>query len=285
MSLPPPEEDRLSPRDFQRLAVFIQDTAGIRMPPSKKTMMEGRLRRRARSLGLSGLEEYCRHLFDNGGLADEAVNLIDALTTNKTDFFREPEHFRLLVEHCLPEMVGRPDRPGIHRPLRVWSAAGSIGAEPYTLAMVLDDFGRSVRGFNFDILATDISTQVLAVAAHAVYPGDMAQAIPAEFQKRYLMRSRDRKAQKVRFKPHIRQMVHFGRLNLMEPVYPVGNPFDVIFCRNILIYFDKTRQEAVLSRLCENLRPNGYLFVGHTETVAGMNLPLNQIATSAFQKR
>ncbi|MEI8396997.1 MAG: CheR family methyltransferase [Rhodospirillaceae bacterium] len=280
----------LSSRDFKRLAEFIQDTCGIRMPPTKKTMLEGRLRRRVRALGLPSLSDYCGWLFDRGRpeaghSGDEIIHLIDAVTTNKTDFFRERQHFDHLVAHTLPTLLETPARPGLDRPLKVWSAACSTGSEPYTLAMVLDDFTRKQRGFRFEILATDICTDVLAKGKHAVYPEEMIAPVPHEWRHRYFLRSRNRENATIRVAPFIRQMVKFGRLNLMDEAYPIEDRMDIIFCRNILIYFDRERQEAVLRRLCEHLRPDGYLFVGHTDTITGMDLPLRQVTMSVFSLR
>src|SRR5208282_2993262 len=192
-------------------------------------------------------------------------------TTNKTDFFRESEHFRLLVSRVLPELMAQRNRPGIDRPLKLWSAACSIGAEPYTLAMVLDDFARGRRGFRFDILATDICTDVLAKAKLAVYSHDMVEPVPPEWRKRYLLRSRDSAEGTVRMVPRIRQMVRFGQLNLMDKDYPVDS-MDVVFVRNILIYFEKATQQRVLDRICDRLGSGGYLFLGHSETMTGMSL-------------
>jgi chemotaxis protein methyltransferase CheR len=278
MPLPPPEADRLTPRDFKRIAAFIEETVGIRMPPAKKNMVEGRLRRRVRAIGLSSLQDYCAKLFDGGWLADEAVHLIDALTTNKTEFFREPEHFQYLRGQCLPALAGA------ERPLKLWSAASSIGAEAYSLAMVLDDFGRARRGFRFGVMATDVCTEVLAKARQAVYPMEMAASIPPEYLRRYALKARDPRQDRFRIRPELRQAVSFGRLNLMEEDYPVDDDIDVIFCRNILIYFDKPRQAAVLGRLCRHLRPGGYLFVGHSETLVGTTLPVEQVATTVYRK-
>lgn len=275
--------DRISPRNFRRLAQFIEDYCGIRMPPSKQTMVEGRLRRRAKDHGDCTLDEYCAMLFENGALAEEAVDLIDAITTNKTEFFREPDHFRLLVEHVLPAMLRRPDRPGLERPLQVWSAACSTGAEPYTLAMQLDDFAQHQRGFRFQVVATDICTDVLAKAKLAVYPAEMAKPVPPAYRERYFLQSRDPSDTTVRIIPRIRSMVRFGRLNLMDSDYPVGT-MDIVFCRNILIYFDKATQLAVLQRISRQLSPGGFLFVGHSEAVLGKELPLTPVASALFQR-
>jgi len=274
--------DSLSPHDFSRLGAIIQDHCGIRMPPTKRTMVEGRLRRRVRALKLASMHDYCRYVLDEGALDSELVNLIDAVTTNKTDFFREIEHFRFLTERGLDALSRLPHHPGRDRPLKCWSAACSTGAEPYTLAMLLHEHARAQSPFRFDIIATDICTEVLATAKLGIYPADMAGMIPKAIASRYVRRSRDREDPTIRLVPQIRQSVRFGHLNLMDADYPVATDMDVIFFRNILIYFDKPTQKAVLHRLCRHLRPGGFLFVGHSETIANMDLPLTQVASAIF---
>lgn len=273
------EPQRLEPRDFNRLAAFIQGTSGIKMPPSKRTMLEGRLRRRLRALGLDNFADYCRFIFDEGGLDREAVAIIDAVTTNKTDFFREPEHFHFLTDIAIPALAGRHGRQ-----LKVWSAACSTGAEPYTLAMVLSEYARTAAGFRASILATDICTEVLQKAALAIYPEAMVAPVAMDLRKRYLLRARDRGRAEVRMAPELRQMIRFARLNLMEREYGVERDMDVVFCRNLLIYFDKPTQQAVLSRLCAHLHSGGYLFLGHSETIAGLDLPLRPVGATIFVK-
>jgi chemotaxis protein methyltransferase CheR len=275
--------DRLRQPDFHRLAEFIQDYSGIRMPPSKITMLEGRLRHRVRDIGAASLTEYCRMLFEGGGLDSEAVHLIDAVTTNKTDFFREPDHFRTLVQKALPTLI-EDGRAGAQPLLKLWSAACSTGAEPYTLAMVLAGWLEQRRGPRVVILGTDLSTEVLTVARRAIYPEAMVAAVPQEYRRRYFLRSRDRERQLVRVVPELRAWVKFGRLNLMDADYPVDQDFAAIFCRNVLIYFDKPTQRAVLGRLCQHLRPGGYLFLGHSESLAGMDLPLHPVANTVLRR-
>jgi chemotaxis protein methyltransferase CheR len=277
--------DSLSDRDFEQLGRIIEGHCGIRMPPCKRTMVEGRLRRRVKALNLASVHEYCRFVLDQGALEAELVNLIDAVTTNKTDFFREPVHFRFLCETGFTALMQLPHGPGRDRPMRLWSAACATGAEPYTLAMVLHEFARTHRGFRFEIFATDISTDVLARAKLAVYPEEMARDIPPELARRYLVRSCNRDRPTLRLIPAVRQSVRFGHLNLMDREYGIPTDMDVIFCRNILIYFDKDTQRTVLEKLCQHLRPGGYLIVGHSETIAGLSLPINQIATSIFTRR
>jgi chemotaxis protein methyltransferase CheR len=284
-SLPPRADgfDRLRQSDFRRLAAFIEEYSGIKMPASKITMLEGRLRHRVRDTGAVSLAEYCRMLFEHDGLRTEAVHLIDAVTTNKTDFFREPDHFRILVQQVLPTLL--TDRhAGDQALLKLWSAACSTGAEPYTLAMVLADWRGQRNGLRISILGTDLSTDVLTVAQRAIYPEAMVAAVPPEFRQRYLLRSRDRARRLVRIAPELRAWVKLGRLNLMDEEYAVDHDIDVIFCRNVLIYFDKPTQQQVLRRLCQHLRPGGYLFLGHSESLAGLELPLRTVANTVLRR-
>lgn len=272
--------DVLSEADFRTLAGYIQVTAGIKMPTAKKGMLEGRLRRRVRHLGLDSLERYCRFLFDEGGLAGESTALIDVVTTNKTDFFREPHHFQFLQDEALPCLSA--DGIGSARPVQIWSAGCSTGAEPYTIAMVCAAYGEQVGRFRYEILATDICTDVLQEGRRAIYPHEMVAPVPMELRRRHLLRSRDPRQDVVRIAPELRAMVRFGRLNLMDREYPVDEPMDVIFCRNLLIYFDRPTQKAVLTRLCRHLRPGGYLILGHSESITGYELPVRQIKNTIF---
>jgi chemotaxis protein methyltransferase CheR len=273
-------QDRLSPQHFRRLASFIEGYSGIKMPPVKKVMVEGRLRRRVNMLGLPSLNAYCDHLFDQDDLENEVIHLIDAVTTNKTEFFREPQHFQFLIEQGLPALV--KSGAGGGRMLKAWSAACSTGAEPYTLAMVLSEFGKAYRGYRYSILATDICTDVLDKALAGIYSEDMMAPVPEDFRKRYFLRARDRTKRDVRVVPDLRTHVRFARLNLMDEVYAVDDAMDIIFCRNILIYFDKQTQELVLQRLCRHLRSGGYLIIGHSEATAGFSLPLRSVAPTVF---
>jgi len=269
----------LSSRNFDALSRYIYDYSGIKMPVTKLTMLEGRLRRRLRATGIANFNDYCDYLFKHGGIDKEAIFLIDAVTTNKTDFFREPKHFEYMAETGLPEMVAAG-----HKRLRLWSAACSIGAEPYTMAMVMQDFIDGQSGLDYRILATDLSTDVLQAARRGVYPRDMIQPVPAEMKRQYVMTSRDAARGEVRIHPRLRSTVGFARLNLMDSAYKVGEPMHMIFCRNVLIYFDKPTQAKVLSRLCDCLVPGGFLYVGHSETVTGITLPVRQVANTVFKK-
>jgi chemotaxis protein methyltransferase CheR len=273
---------QLSQRQFHRLAHFIEDYSGIKMPPAKKVMVEGRLRRRAAVLGFSSLDAYCNHFFEQGEQSLEVIPLIDAITTNKTEFFRERQHFHFLLEQGLPTLA--KSGGGREHTLNVWSAACSIGAEPYSLAIVLNEFGANIRGYRFSVLATDLSTDVLSTALLGIYPEAMIAPVPLELKRRYFLRSRDQTKRNVRVIPSLRAKVHFARLNLIDQQYNLDNAMDVIFCRNILIYFDKRTQEHVLLKLCHHLRPGGYLIIGHSETTVGFSLPLKSVAPTIFRR-
>lgn len=274
--------DGLSERHFRALAAFIEHEVGIRLPPSKRTMVEGRLRRRVKALGLANLDEYANLFFERGELASESVHLIDCLTTNKTDFFREPEHFQMLAEEIMPRLLAqrrrRTDR------FKFWSAACSIGAEAYTLAMVLAELAKIER-FDFRILGTDICSTALTQARRAVYPEEMLAPTPLAMRERYVMRSRDPARREARIVPELRRLARFERLNLMDSSYPVDNDMDVIFCRNVLIYFSAQTQQAVVTNLCRHLRPGGYLLLGHSESMAGgKQTEMRQIASTVFRR-
>ncbi|WP_343525744.1 protein-glutamate O-methyltransferase [Sphingomonas sp.] len=271
--------DTLRPRDFDRLAAYIYNECGIRLPPAKITMIEGRLRRRVRAHGLSSLSDYCGWLFQDAHMEGEREHLLNAVTTNKTDFFREPKHFDYLTGSVLPRLRDE----GVRR-IRVWSAACSTGAEPYTLAMLLDAFAQDKGGPDYGILATDLDSEVLKTARRGVYPAAMLDPVPASLRNRYVMRSSDPARSEMRIVPMLRSAIGFGQLNLMDERYPVGDPMDIIFCRNVLIYFDKPTQEKVVRRLTECLRPGGLIFLGHSESIAGMNLSLRPVANTVFER-
>ncbi len=271
--------DQLSDKNFRRLAELIHGYSGIKMPPAKRTMLEGRLRRRMRACSIAALDDYCAFLFEGQGLEGELVHLMDAVTTNKTEFFREPAHFDFIAQEVLPELA----RSG-RKTIKIWSAACSIGAEPYSLAMILEEHRREHGRQAYEILCTDLCTEVLAQAKAGKYAEAMVSPVPMELRRRYLRRSKDPRSDLVRIAPALRAQLSFARLNLMDEQYPVERGLDLIFCRNILIYFDKPTQAKVLARLCEHLRPGGYLFLGHSESIVGIDLPVAQTANTVFRR-
>jgi chemotaxis protein methyltransferase CheR len=272
----------LSKDDFKRLSEFVREISGIKLPPGKKTLVEGRLRKRLRSLQMESYEDYCNYLFSPAGIESELIHMIDVITTNKTDFFREPEHFDYLVKKVLPELSGKG--LGRRQRLNVWSAGCSSGEEPFTLAMVLSEFRERRSDFNFSILGTDICTKVLEKAARGIYPHERIEPVPMTLRKKYLLKSKDKSYSLVKIAPELRSLVKFERLNFMDVDFRIREPIAVIFCRNVLIYFDRQTQEQLLSRFCRYLIPGGYLFTGHSETLQGMNLPLDNIAATVYRK-
>ncbi len=269
----------LDDREFRRLASFIERELGIRMPDSKRVMLESRLQKRLRLHGFGSFREYVDYVFSDEGARTEMINMIDAVTTNKTDFFREADHFEFLKSRVLPRMAEAGGRT-----LTFWSAGCSTGEEPYTLAMVLEDFRTRAARMDYHILATDISTRVLESASRAIYDLDKADPIPNDFKKRFLLRSKDRDRGEVRIRPELRFKVEFCRVNFMDETYPVPSGFDTVFCRNVIIYFDRTTQERILGHICAHIRPGGWLFIGHSETLTGMDLPLRSVAPTIYTR-
>lgn len=275
-----PAKAAIGDRQFRRVAAYIQAETGIKMPSTKAQMIEGRLVKRVREGGFESMDAYCEHIL-SGYASDEAVDdFINAITTNKTDFFREPGHFDYLVQTILPEL-----RAQRCRRIRCWSAAASSGMEAYTLAMMLDDFVHEQRDMDYFILATDIDTSVLAEARRGIYPQVALAPVPAAMRARYVVNARDPQRKEGRIIPELRRKVGFARLNLMDNHYPVGEPMDVIFCRNVLIYFERDVQAKVIARLCDNLRPGGHLILGHSESIHGLDLPLITVANTVFRKK
>lgn len=272
----------LKEREFSKFSRFIYDEVGIKLPPAKKIMVEARLQKRLKALGLSSFEEYAEYVFSDTGKRDETIHLIDVVTTNKTDFFREPAHFEFLVKKAIPAlMVNRS--AGVRTPLKIWSAGCSTGEEPYTMAMVLSEFEADNPGFQSAILATDISTEVLSKARSAIYTQDRVDTIPISMKKKYLLKSRDKHKGLVRIAPQLRSMVQFRRLNFMED-FGMTEPLDIIFCRNVIIYFDKQTQEKLLNKFAKQLVRGGYLFLGHSETLNGLDVPLTPVASTVYCK-
>jgi len=250
------------------------------MPPAKKTMLEARLQKRLKAIGIPSFEKYGDYVFSPEGRASELVHLIDVVTTNKTDFFREPAHFEFLVKTAIPSILhGRGDLT--REPLRIWSAGCSTGEEPYTIAICLleklqslapSGYNRSdpCRGWDIKILASDLSTKVLNTAQEGIYSAEsLCEDLPEPLLKRYFeQRSDDRYV----VKDAVKQLIRFRRLNFKDRTYPFKKSFDLIFCRNVMIYFDEAMKNHVLTRFHQHLVPHGNLFLGHSETMFGSTL-------------
>lgn len=269
----------LTSRDFSKIRALVYDRAGIDLREGKETLVNARLGKQLRE---SGCRSYADFLLSvESDLTGQALSaLIDALTTNYTFFFREPDHFRLLSDVVLPQIV--LPQLASRTSVEIWCAAAATGEEPYTLAMLLlEALGRS--GASLRVLATDISSRALGKARAAVYPADRFEGVPEALLRKYWLRGEGRSTGFYKAKPELARIVEFASLNLIEPfTHPA--PFPVIFCRNVMIYFDKPTQERVIGRMCQFLEPGGYLFVGHSESLSATQHSLEYAAPAAYRK-
>jgi chemotaxis protein methyltransferase CheR len=273
----------LSANDFSKLSSFIYEKCGIKLPDSKKIMIEARLRKRLRDLNIDSYSEYCQLLFSSRNDNKEITQMIDLVTTNKTDFFREPKQFNFLSEIALPELEDKYGA-GTKRPLRIWSAGCSTGEEPYTLSIVINEFAKEKNKFSYNILATDISTHVLEIAKLGIYEEERTQVIPSPLMHKYFLKSKNKEKRVVRIIPELRKTIDFQWLNFMDNNFGVSGKFDAIFCRNVIIYFDKETQDRLIAKLVDYLVPGGYLFLGHSESIFKTNLPITQMAASTYMR-
>jgi chemotaxis protein methyltransferase CheR len=271
--------ERLKVSEFNKLSAEIYKLCGIHLLDTKMLLIEGRIRKRIKVLGLNSFDEYLKYLFSEKGSEQELIPLIDVVTTNKTDFFRENAHFEFLLNTVLPEIEN-----SCQNGFTVWSAGCSTGEEPYTLAILLNNYSETHKSVLFTIYASDISTDVLKKAMDGIYSHESGEVIPLALKKKYLLKSKDHEKQQVRVCRELREQVNFLRINLIEEEYDVPRNLDLVFCRNVLIYFDKPTQEKVLLRICKKIKTGGYLFLGHSETVMGMKLPLERVAATIYKK-
>jgi chemotaxis protein methyltransferase CheR len=254
----------VSDHDFARFQALIHREAGIWLAPVKKALLVGRLSRRLRDLGLTSFGDYYERVVED---EVERVRMLDAICTNETHFFREPRHFDFLAERVFPRWREEADAGRRPRRARVWSAACSTGEEPYSLAMSL--LAAFPSGWDLEVLASDLSTKVLARAGDAVWPIEKAKEIPEAYRKAYMLRGYGTQEGLMKAGPEIREIVKLARVNLVGEPWPAG-PFDLIFCRNVLIYFDRPTKARVVERLLERLDPRGFLFLGHAESLGGL---------------
>jgi chemotaxis protein methyltransferase CheR len=269
----------LRPETFGRVRKFIYSTAGIDIPETKREMVAGRLAKQARLHGFETIEAYFSAAERGEASSDGhdlVTSLIDCLTTNFTSFFREPAHFDFLRQVILPQLSGR----GAYR---IWSAASSTGEEPYSIAMTLLEELGPQAGQRACVLATDISTRVLAAAAHGVYPAERFRAFPEDWRRRYLLRGKGEQAGNYQIRPAIRSLVEFRRLNLLEQTPPEG-PFPLVFLRNVMIYFDRPTMERVVAQIRSKIEPGGYLFIGHSESLNGIAHGLKPVQVAIYRQ-
>ncbi|MFP4620535.1 MAG: CheR family methyltransferase [Bacteroidales bacterium] len=272
---------KMSVEDFRKLSRFITEHAGIKMPEAKKVMLQSRLQKRLRYLDMDNFKDYVDYVFSEDGIQNELIHMLDVVSTNKTDFFREPVHFEFLEKTLLPEYIRQFSK---NRPIKIWSAGCSSGEEAYTAAITLAEFKKNHPGLDYSIFGTDISTEILRKAVNAIYKEEKINNVPIDLKKKYFLKSKDRSKKLVRVVPELRNKTNYARMNLMDSRYDLKDVFDVIFCRNVLIYFNRDIQEAVINKLTEKLRKGGYFFIGHSESIMGMGVPLKQIKPTIFQR-
>ena len=269
---------------FSQVGKMITEKYGIKMPPEKKIMFQARLQRRLHELDIHSFDEYAEILLNDKNSAGEFNQLADLISTNKTEFFRENEHFIFLNSTILPEYV-RLKTPNQSTQFKVWSAGCSSGQEAYSIGIQIEEFLRtSGSRFDYSILATDISARMLRQAREAIYPFAQVDELSAEIKRRYFLKSKDIKTMKVRIVKEIRDKVTVGYMNLMEDLYPFQAQFDVVFIRNTLIYFDRTNQLKVLKQVLNSLKPGGFLLIGHSESLINLQLPIQSVAPSIYVK-
>ena len=263
----------LSQRDFNLIADLAFETAGIDLKEGKRELVQARLAKKMREGRFASFDQYYHHVLDDR-TGEELTSLLDALTTNFTSFLREIAHFDFLRKTILPEIKG---------PIRVWSAACSTGEEPFTIAFcLLEELGMNALG-RISILATDISTKVLATAQRAAYQAERFRECPSDWPRKYLLRGSGRSEGWCLVKPEIRRRIEFRRLNLMESVR-LPQPVHVIFIRNVMIYFNKDTQEQLVNRLAACLETGGYLLIGHSESLTGLQHPYQYIQPAIYRK-
>ncbi len=267
----------LTDEDFKRLAAIIERESGIKMPPEKKVMLQNRLKKRLYQLDMQDFKTYSDFVSHPTKGKREILYLLNFISTNKTDFFREAQHFSYLENEILPALLKQKTS------LKVWSAGCASGEEVYSLAILMQEV-RHEYNFDFSILGSDISDPVLRKASKAVYHEKDITEIPLKLRKKYFLRNKNPQKPLVRIVPEIRKKASFRYLNFMTEKYEMPYQFDIIFFRNVLIYFHKEVQYKVLTKILDNLVTGGYLFIGHAENVLGFQLPLKKAGPNIFQK-
>jgi chemotaxis protein methyltransferase CheR len=270
----------IATQDYEFIRQLVYDQSRIDLGSDKTELVSSRVQKRLRALGLADFESYCQ-LLDSPAGREEVTCLLDVISTNVTEFFREWQHFEFLREVALPAWQSRGSNSG--EPFRVWSAACSSGEEPYSIAILLADFFRAQPSSKWNVTATDLSTRMLAVAKDAVYKSERVKMPDSGWLRAYFQKGVKNWEGYYRVKTELRERIEFGHVNLMQP-YPFRSKFQVIFCRNVMIYFDRETQEQLVPRLAEQLVPGGYLFVGHSESLIGIKHGLKTLRPSVYQK-
>jgi chemotaxis protein methyltransferase CheR len=271
----------LSPQAYTFLADIVYRRSRIRLGPDRQAFVAGRLANRLSELGCTSFDDYCR-LLDAPAGADEAEQLVDLISTNHTHFFREPAHFEILVRDVLPLVAPQASAAG--RELRVWSAAAASGEEAYSLAIMLAEQAAALLPYGWLVQASDISRRMLDRCRTAIYAADKVDLPEPRLLARHFLRGFGAREGFYRVRPELRRQVRVTAINLFQPRYPLAGEQDVIFCRNVMIYFDIESRQLLVERLFDQLAPGGFLFVGHSESLLGLRHGFRQTGPSVYQK-
>lgn len=269
------KEFKFSREQFEFIRKLVMEHTGISLKPTKFDMVYSRLARRLRSLHIDTFDEYCKLLQQGDNV--ELRDFVNAITTNLTSFFREEHHFDFLRDKLLPSIFSSTD----NKRIRIWSAGCSTGEEPYTLAMVIKETIPKQRGWDVKILATDLDTNVIALAKQGIYDNSKVTGISNSRMKRYFIVNKN--TNEIQVRPEIKEMITFKQLNLMNQ-WPIKGPFDFIFCRNVVIYFDKPTQRILFERYADLTKDNGHLFIGHSESLFKVTTRYNLLGQTIYQK-
>lgn len=266
----------LTKNEFHQIKSLVYEKAGISLSEQKQPLMVSRLSKRIGQLGLPSFQAYYDYVV-SGDNPEELTQMLDLMSTNKTDFFREPHHFEFLKGRVVPTLSQI-------KQIRIWSSASSTGEEPYSIAMTLLDAVPEPRQWDCKILASDLSTRVLAKAAQGVYETERVENLSSAIIQRHFLRGKGKQDGFVKVKPQVGEMVTYRRINLMDQSFPIRNPLDVIFCRNVMIYFDRPTQSSLVGKFFRYLKPGGILFIGHSESLQWIDHSFTYVAPTIYQK-
>lgn len=273
----------ISGQEFQKLRKLIHEATGISLSDHKKELVVSRLAKRLRALELDSFSQYYEFLTTSNRGPDELIQMINRITTNKTDFYREDHHFKYLAEYVLPELVALKGERG-DKKIRAWSAACSTGEEPYTLAITLKEFFAQHPGWDVKLLATDLDTEVLTFASRGLYPEDRVKPVPRAYLAKYFTRTRGPAGPAYQVANELRQMITFRKMNLHRKTFPFKVQLDFIFCRNVMIYFDMEDKITLLTKFHHHLRTGSHIFVGHSESLMMVKDLFKYVQSTVYKK-